>query len=188
MRHEHHGKSTAGSFPMESILNVIKNNEHSSILDLGCGDGYISFIMAENFKESKIFAQDIYKPSIEKVIENIKEKKAENIYPIHSGGQKIPLDNDFLDITIMSNVYHGFHINNEIDPVFSEISRVSKTNSMLIIIERSKQSDSENSHGHIRMNAEEVLEGIKEFGYFHKQTLILNDKYYAGIFILEDKK
>ena len=185
MRHEHHGKSTSGSFPLDSILNIIKNNNNSNILDLGCGDGYISFILAEEFKDSKIFAQDIYKPSIEKIIDNMDRDKISNIYPINSGGEKIPLDDKTLNIVLLSNVYHGFYINDEVKEVFTEVVRASKENSLLIIIERKKTSESETGHGHVRMSAEEVLEGICEFGYLLENTISLNERYYAGVYRLK---
>jgi methylase of polypeptide subunit release factors len=41
------------------------NNNPNTVLDLGCGSGVLSFILAKHYKSAKIFATDSNKYAVE---------------------------------------------------------------------------------------------------------------------------
>jgi methylase of polypeptide subunit release factors len=46
------------------ILGSLTNQQSSSLLDLGCGSGILSFLFAKQFKKAKIYAIDKNKDAV----------------------------------------------------------------------------------------------------------------------------
>ena len=70
-------------------LNEVKGN----VLDLGCGWGPISIAIAKLFPETKVFALDVNKRSLDLTKENAKSLGLENVYPLTA--EEIPGDLEF---------------------------------------------------------------------------------------------
>ena len=79
-------------------------------------------------KNATIDALDIYKPSIDDLEKEIKEKSISNIIPIHSDiSSNIPISNDIIDLILMINVFHGFVAQNNVDESILELKKDYKT-------------------------------------------------------------
>lgn len=54
------------------------HHKPDNILDIGCGSGILSIMMAQRFQDATIFGIDIHRPSIEQASENFKRTKWQN--------------------------------------------------------------------------------------------------------------
>ena len=116
-------------------------NAGDVLLDIGCGDGYISIEASVDFvgNSGKVHATDVDAASIQKVQQQIDELGLQNIDAIVADATNaIPLDDGSVDTCIIANVLHGFVVNREIDAVLSELFRVMKPGGKIAIIEFKK--------------------------------------------------
>jgi len=92
-----------------------------TVMDIGCGDGYISRAVARSVR--KVIAVDISREMLRELEKKAKESGIENIRTVESDGQDIPVDDDSIDIIFASMYLH--HIE-EPDIAVKEISRLLK--------------------------------------------------------------
>ena len=90
-------------------------------LDLGCGIGFFTSIMAE--KSAQVFALDIDKSSLAKARSLCKKQ---NIEFISAGAEKIPLPDDSIDFLVCSETLE--HVD-DLEKTLKEIKRVCKNGS-----------------------------------------------------------
>ena len=139
--HVHHSKSTRDILSADKVLDNSGLKSGDKFLDAGCGDGFISFkassIVGEN---GKVYATDVYPESIVAVKKEIKEKSINNVEAFVADlTDKIPLNDDSIDLCIMANVIHGFVENGEVEPVMKELSRVIRPDGIFAVVEFSAQ-------------------------------------------------
>lgn len=140
-RHEHGGQSTRGLINPKKLLQKVGINPSDVVLDLGCGDGFISIEAAKDFvgPSGKVHATDVDPAAIAKVTKQIDEFGLQNIDAFEADATKtIPLEDHSVDTCIIANVMHGFVVNREIDAIFSELFRVMKSGGKIAIIEFKK--------------------------------------------------
>ena len=140
-RHEHGGRSSKSLINAKKLLQNIGVNAGDVLLDLGCGDGYISIEASVGFvgKSGKVHATDVDAASIQKVQRQIDDLGLQNIDAIIADATKaIPFEDRSVDTCIIANVLHGFVVNREIDGVLSELFRVMKPGGKIAIIEFKK--------------------------------------------------
>lgn len=106
---------------------VLKGNKLLKILDIGCGDGVIFYLLNKIFKNKnlKLFGID----SSELAIRVAKEKNPNAIFKI-SDIYNLPFEDDYFDLIISSDVIE--HVS-ESEKMILEIKRVGKKNSFYII-------------------------------------------------------
>lgn len=116
---------------LELIKKIIKlkSNKLIKILDVGCGDGVIFYLLNKIFKSKnknlKLFGID----SSELAIRVAKEKNPDAIFKI-SDVYNLPFEDDYFDLIISSDVIE--HVS-ESEKMILEIKRVGKKNSFYII-------------------------------------------------------
>ncbi len=108
------------------FLSIIKSlSKNSNCLDLGCGIGFFSEILAK--QKFKVYAIDP---------DNLSLKKAEELYSglginfINSPAENIPLPDNFIDFVVCSEVLE--HVEN-LEQTLSEIVRVCKNGAKFFI-------------------------------------------------------
>lgn len=138
--HVHHSKSTRDILSADKVLKAAGLKSGDIFLDAGCGDGFISFAASSIVgDEGKVYAIDVYPESIVAVKEEIKEKDVNNIEAdLADLTEKIPLDDDSIDLCVMANVMHGFVENKEVKPVMVELGRVIKPEGIFAVVEFKK--------------------------------------------------
>jgi len=94
-----------------------------TILDLGCGSGEYSYLLAKN-KQNQIYALD----SNEKLCQKIKQKN--NLEVIHSDAHKLPFKDNSFDACFCNTVLE--HVKDP-EQIIKEIQRVLKPNGKVII-------------------------------------------------------
>ena len=165
--HQHHGKSSRDILGAEVILKAADIKKGDKFLDAGCGDGHVSIEASDEVGiDGKVFAVDVYPDSIDIVKNEIKKRNLKNIEAIVVDiTQKLPLNEDSIDIALMSNVLHGFVDGGEVDPVMSNLVNVLKPGGIFAVVEFRKIESSRGSPFNVRISPEEVGNILKNYGF-----------------------
>lgn len=102
------------------IIDLLDLNLNSVVVDLGAGTGNYARELSHYFH--KIYA-------VEPSINMMKQNKSDKIIWINSYAEKINLPNNSVDGIIIVNALHHF---NDLSKVFSEISRIIKSGTLVI--------------------------------------------------------
>ncbi len=180
-KHFHHGRSSKEILDSNRVLSTIELKKGDTFLDAGCGDGYISLAASKIVgEEGKVYAVDVWEESINAFKEKIESENIKNIEAeVADITQKIPVDDESIDILYMGNVLHGFIENNEVETVMKEIKRAIKQGGSFSVVEFKKE---ESTHGpplHVRITPEEVEEVVKNYGFTVKKVEEVGIYHYA---------
>jgi ubiquinone/menaquinone biosynthesis C-methylase UbiE len=182
-KHFHHGRSSKEILDANRVLDTIGLKKGDIFLDAGCGDGYMSLAASKIVGEKgKVYAVDVWEESINAFKEKIESDNIKNIEAsVANITQKIPVDDESIDILYMGNVLHGFVENNDVESVMKEIQRVIKQGGSFAVVEFKKE---ESTHGpplHVRITPEEVEEIVKNYGFIVKEVEDVGTYHYAVI-------
>jgi len=140
--HIHKGRSSSGFLDANRIMEGLSIKIGDTFLDVGCGDGYFSLAASPyvGLDMGRVYALDVDEDAINSLKKAIKEKDIPNIDTIIAdASDKIPLFDESVDITFMSNILHGFVANGQADRVMEEVTRVTRHGGRLVVIEFKKQ-------------------------------------------------
>ena len=182
-KHFHHGRSSKEILDANRVLDTIGLKKGDIFLDAGCGDGYMSLAASKIVGEKgKVYAVDVWEESINAFKEKIESDNIKNIESsVANITQKIPVDDESIDILYMGNVLHGFVENNEVESVMKEIQRVIKQGGSFAVVEFKKE---ESTHGpplHVRITPEDVEEIVKNYGFMVKEVEDVGTYHYSII-------
>ena len=107
----------------ESVVNYLKHYQFSRLLDIGCGDGSFSAVLA-NFSD-RVYGVDIAKKAVD-----LARKKGIKAHVTDVDTEKLPFKKDFFEI-----IFCGEIIEHLFDPdhLLDEMYRVLKPKGILII-------------------------------------------------------
>ncbi|MEL7669922.1 methyltransferase domain-containing protein [Methanobacterium sp.] len=182
-KHFHHGRSSKEILDSNRVLSTVGLKKGDTFLDAGCGDGYMSLTASKIVgNEGKIIAVDVWEESINAFKEKIESNNIKNIdAEVANITQKIPVDDESIDILYMGNVLHGFVENNEVETVMKEIQRVIKKGGSFAVVEFKKE---ESTHGpplHVRITPEDIEEIVKNYGFAVNKVEEVGTYHYATI-------
>lgn len=182
-KHFHHGRSSKEILDSNRVLSAIGLKKGDIFLDAGCGDGYMSLAASKIVgEEGKVYAFDVWEESINAFKEKLNSDDIKNVAAaVADITQKIPVDDESIDILYMGNVLHGFVENNEVESVMREIQRVIKQGGSFAVVEFKKE---ESTHGpplHVRITPEEVEEIVENYGFVVKEVEDVGTYHYAII-------
>ena len=175
--HHHRGKSSERLIDKDIILNELNILPRQTILDAGCGDGY----MAKEFERllkgtGKVYALDSDNEAI-KMLK--KETKGTNIKPLMADiTKRTPIKSSSIDLIYMSTVFHGFP-KDQIPDFQKEVERLLKPKAMLAILEIKKEDTPFGPPMNLRYSPEELKRVIK---IFPKTTLEIGQFFYMQLF------
>jgi ubiquinone/menaquinone biosynthesis C-methylase UbiE len=136
LHHEHRGKSSKGLLDTGVILKSLNITPGETILDAGCGDGY----MAKEFAKyagttGKVYALD---PD-DLLINTLKSETAGTIIEpfVADITKKTRLANASIDLIFVSTVLHGFS-ELQMDGFLYEVRRLMKPGGRLAVVEFKK--------------------------------------------------
>lgn len=174
--HDHKGKSSERVINKEVILQALDIRPGQTILDAGCGNGYMAKIFSEKVTQSgKVYALDNDADAIEVLR---KETRGSNIETMVGDlTEPIRLDQASVDLIYISTVLHGFP-KNTVKNIFDEAKRILKPNAVLAILEIDKKESPFGPPLHIRYSPDELkeiapltpLNTIPVTEYFYLQT------------------
>jgi len=157
-KHHHRGKSSENRLYKDIILKELNIRSGQTVLDAGCGNGYMSKEFSKLLSNTGIvYALDPDKAAIE-ILEQ--ETKGTNIETIVGDiTQKTQIENASVDLIYLSTVFHGFS-KDEIDDFQKEVKRLLKPNAVLAIIEIIKEETPFGPPLDIRFSPDELKETI----------------------------
>jgi len=155
----HKGNTTENLINKEIILKELNISPGQTIMDVGCGNGYMSKEFSRLVQQSgKVFALDRSKEAIAKLK---KETMGTNIEPMEADiTGKTPAGDKSVDLIYLSTVFHIFS-KEQIDAFQKEVKRLLKPNSKLAIVEIQKENTPFGPPLNMRISPEELKEIIE---------------------------
>lgn len=154
--------------------------EGKVVLDIACGSGYGTYLMAK--KAKKVYGVDIDEQTIEYAKENY---SGNNIEYIVGDGVSIPLKDKSVDIVVS---YETIEHIEKYDIFMKEVKRVLKDGGLFLLSTPNDVEYGEGNHYHIHeFTYQELQDLVKQYFKFHKdyfQTLWL----YSSILPLDMQK
>ena len=93
---------------LNELLEGYENNDEISILDLGCGKGLSSIILAQKYKNAIIYAADLWVEATDNY-KFFKEQGYENrIIPLNTSAENLPFAYHYFDMIVSVDAYHYF--------------------------------------------------------------------------------
>lgn len=136
-KHQHRGKFTEGLLNNEDILKALNIKAGQTVLDAGCGNGYMSKLFSNKVTQSgKVYALDPDQHFIA-VLEN--ETQNTNIEAVEADiTRPTNIKKSSVDLIYLSTVLHGFS-KKQIQNFLKEVDRLLKPNGTLAIVEIEKK-------------------------------------------------
>ena len=155
----HKGHTTENLINKEFILKELNILPGQTIMDVGCGNGYMSKEFSRLVQQSgKVFALDSAKEAIEKLK---RETMGTNIEPMEADiTRKTPVADKSVDLIYLSTVFHHFS-KEQIDNFQKEVKRLLKPNGKLSIVEIQKENIPFGPPLNMRISPEELKEIIE---------------------------
>ena len=136
--HHHRGKSSENLLDKALILDTLRIMSGETILDAGCGDGYMSKAFSRALNNTgMVYALDPDEASIA-VLKN--ESEGTRIRALVGDiTTTTPLEDSSVDLVYLSTVFHGFSPK-QIEGFRNEVTRILKPQARLAIVEIDKRS------------------------------------------------
>ncbi|KAF5078588.1 class I SAM-dependent methyltransferase [Methanobacterium aggregans] len=181
--HKHHGKSSRDVLSAEEVLKNIEIKKGDIFLDAGCGDGYLSIAASKLVgDEGKVHSLDLYEKSIDSLKKEAQDEGITNITAeVTDLTQKLPLDDNAIDVGIMANVMHGFAAEGEVPEVMNEIKRVIKPGGTFSLVEFRKIQSQRGPPYEIRLGPADVAEILSPYGFQIKEALEIGEYHYIVV-------
>ena len=158
MAHHHAGKSSESRLNKDMILKELNIVPGQTIVDAGCGNGYMSKQFSQLLKNTgKVYALD----TDEEAIETLEEQtRGTNIEPMATDITKTTMIKESsVDLIYLSTVFHGFS-EKQIEGFQKEARRLLKTNGRLAIVEIQKEETLFGPPLDIRFSPQELKQRI----------------------------
>lgn len=154
-----------------AIIKEIAKFKNKKILDLGCGDGSISRILAK--QGAKVTAIDKSEEKISQAISLSKDFKID--YKVMNGAELSDLESDYYDFVIMNMVLLEIPTFNQANEVFDEVSRVLDTEGKLLFTDLNPISFV-NNISYIKHSLPANFSYFMEGGAYSTEELLSNNK------------
>ena len=180
--HQHRGKFTEGLLNNDVILEALNIQEGQTILDAGCGNGYMSKLFSESVSKSgKVFALDPDKYFIN-ILKN--ETQGTNIEALEADiTMPTKLRQSSVDLIYISTVIHGFS-EKKMQDFLREADRLLKPNGILAIVEIEKKITPFGPPMEIRISPDELKKIVP---MVPANTVQAGDHFYLQIFHKKEK-
>jgi ubiquinone/menaquinone biosynthesis C-methylase UbiE len=167
-KHHHKGRSSEKHLDRSIVLNATNIRLGQTILDAGCGSGYMSKEFSKILNNTgRVYALDPDNDTINRLKEETIGTNIETI--VGDITQRTPIEGASIDLIYLANVFHGFS-KDEIEGFQEEVKRLLKPSAVLAIVEFKKIETPFGPPLEIRYSPEEL-----------KKTITLTPKFFLGI-------
>lgn len=178
------GSSSERFLNKDIIFNELKIIPEQIILEIGCGNGYMSKEFARLVgNNGKVYAIDI----LAETIDNLKkETHGTNIIPIliDITKDKIEINDASIDLIYLATVFHIF-TKEQIEIFQDEVERLLKAKGKLVILNVDKKDSSFGPPQNMRVTNEELTDIIR---MSPTSSVRLGEFFYMQIFEKNDKR
>ena len=178
------GKSSFGLIDTSKFFQELDLKKGTTFLDVACGWGAYSLAAADIVgKDGQVFAVDLFEEGITSLRKEADAKGIQNLATFVSNvAQKIPVDNDCVNVCLMATVLHDF-VGDKIErQVMKEIVRVMKPNGVLAIVEYYKKEGPPGPPKRVRLSPEEVVKILSVYGYKQNRYTEIGPDNYLQIY------
>jgi ubiquinone/menaquinone biosynthesis C-methylase UbiE len=161
------GKSSFDLIDTEKFFQLLDLQKGIFFLDVASGRGAYSLAVSDIIgPRGSVVAVDLWTEGIEMLKAAAQERKIENITALVSDiGRRIPVEDQSIDVCLMSTVLHDF-VRDRIDRgALNEIVRVIKPAGRLAVMEFKKIDGPPGPPIHIRLSPEEVAGMLRPYGF-----------------------
>ena len=144
----------------ENILITLKIESSFIAADLGCGSGFFTIPLSK--KVRKVYGIDVQEKMLEFLEEKIRRLKIENIEPLLSTGNEIPLESDSIDFLITMNTLHEF---DDKEKMVEQIRRVLKQGRAVLIADFKKKETGFGPPVAVRLSQQQALTLFENSGF-----------------------
>lgn len=121
------------------FLDLVRTFRWRTCADLGCGIGFYSLPLAQEWRNSrKVIAVDRSTPALEELDKRIDHLDLTNVQIRQSVSDRIPIEDSFIQMAIMGNVYH--EIKGRLNYLM-EVFRILKPGGVLLLIDWDHEED-----------------------------------------------
>ncbi len=144
----------------EEILGAVEIKSDFVAVDLGCGSGFFTLPLSK--KAKKVYAIDVQKEMLGFLEQKIQRLKIKNIVPLLSKGNKIPLEDETVDLLVSVNTLHEF---NNKERTIEEIRRVLKRGGKALLADFKKESTGPGPPVAIRVSKKQAINLFEKKGF-----------------------
>jgi len=182
-RHHHSRKSTESLLNKELILKALNIQIGQTILDAGCGNGYMSKVFSKGVAESgKVYAVDSNTEFVEVLR---KETQGTNIEAIEGDITKpTQIDQSSVDLIYLSAVIHRFS-KQQMQGFLREAKRLLKPNAVLAIVEIEKKETPFGPPLNIKLSPEDLKDMVP---LAPLNTIRVGEHFYLQVFKNKKKR
>ncbi len=175
--HHHSGKSSESLLNKDVILLELNIQNGQTILDAGCGNGYMAKEFAKLLNGTgMVYALDPDEQAIE-ILQ--KEVQGNNIKPLVADiTQTTPIESFSVDLLYMATVFHGLP-RERIADFQKEVNRLLKPDAIMAIVEIKKESTPFGPPLKLRYSPAELRQVIP---FIPKGTIDVGSYFYMQVF------
>lgn len=123
----------------DDFLNLVRSLRWRTCADIGCGIGFYTLPMAEQWRTSrKIIAVDRSTPALEELDKRVENLELRNVRIQQSVSDRIPIEDASIDLVNLGNVYH--EIRGRLN-FLKEVFRILKPGGTMLLIDWDPDED-----------------------------------------------
>ena len=144
----------------EEILGAAEIKSNFVAADLGCGSGFFTVPLSK--KAKKVYGIDVQKEMLGFLEQKIQRLKIQNIVPLLSKENEIPLEHESVNLLVSVNTLHEF---DDKEKIIEEIHRVLKQGGKALIADFKKENTGFGPPVAIRVSKKQAVNLFKKKGF-----------------------
>lgn len=149
----------------DEILDAVEIKSDFVAADLGCGSGFFTIPLSKKVK--KVYGIDVQQEMLDFLNQNVRKLKIRNIQPLLAKENKIPLDNESVDLLVSVNTLHEF---DDKEKMIKEMHRVLKQNGKVVIADFKKENTGFGPPVSIRVSKKGAVSLFEKHGFTTLKT------------------